>query len=149
MATSEQDFFGFFHIPSLEIFKTIPILTKRAIRDVPPYEKNGRGIPVNGTNTTIDPIFKNDCSPIQTPTQVLNAEANLSSLRKAIRKRRKTRILISISTITAPTNPNSSAITTKTESVADSGKKRNFWREAPSPEPKNPPSPKPNSICFT
>jgi hypothetical protein len=42
-----------------DIFKSIPHAARIITKDDPPKEKKGRGIPVNGTNATIEAIFKN------------------------------------------------------------------------------------------
>ena len=60
--------------------QAISIVTK----ELPPYEKNGKGIPVRGTSATIEEIFKNACPPIQETIQIANILENLSGARLAI-----------------------------------------------------------------
>src|SRR5260221_7637518 len=51
----------------LEMFNKIATAKKTASSELPPYEINGRGTPVNGRRETIPARFTKTCKPSQIP----------------------------------------------------------------------------------
>ena len=127
------------------MFINIPTVNNIKVKLLPPYEKKGSGTPVSGTSADTALTFKNTCIPSHAVSPQAKTCENLSgafpqTLKARYKNHVKRRIIMLV-----PKNPSSSPITAKTESVAASGKNKNFCRDCPSPTPKIPPDPR--AIC--
>ena len=69
---------------TFEIDNIIPISHINITRELPPYEKNGREIPVLGTRSVTTAIFKNVCIPIWLVIPNTRSEEKRSAVFNAI-----------------------------------------------------------------
>ena len=124
----------------------MPIIAHDTTRFEPPYEINGKGIPVNGMRDTMALKLIIICKDRANAIPPARSFPKSSDAVNAIRRAESTRTKNKIITIVAPINPNSSPIIAKIESVVTSGRYAYFCRDSPIPTPKSPPDP--NAICI-
>ena len=111
--------------------------------DDPPYEMNGRVIPVIGMRLATTAMFTQAWNTSHVVTPVARSAPIASGARSAIRTPRYAKARNSMITASVPMSPSSSPRIAKIESVYGNGRKPNFSRPAPSPSPDSPPSASP------
>ena len=109
----------------------------------PPYEMNGRVMPVIGTSDATTAMFTQAWVTSQTVIPVARSEPVASGAESAIRMPLKAMTRKRTTTVSVPRSPSSSPRTAKIESVYGAGRKPNFSLPAPSPSPNGPPSASP------
>ena len=104
-----------------DTFSTSPISVIRIRIDVPPYQKNGRIIPVFGIQFVTTMIFNTTCYAICDITPTTSREENKSGALFAITIQRQSSKTNNRMTQIAPNNPSSSQIMVKIKSFCASG----------------------------
>ena len=91
-------------------------------RLLPPDEINGSGTPVSGNTEIIEPTLINAWQSNHSEIPVASSRENMSGAAAATRKPRSPIVINSAKIISAPIQPNSSAMIAKIESLAASGR---------------------------
>lgn len=100
----------------------MPAAASDTTRLVPPYEINGKGMPVSGNIAIIAPILINAWAKNHSEMPAANKRENASGALAAICKPRKHSAANSPIITSDPISPNSSAMIAKIESLAASGR---------------------------
>ena len=119
------------------------------IRDDPPKEMKGSGMPVTGRTPMTAPMLITAWLVIQVVMPTARRLPNRSGARVAARRPNQARAKNRPRSTTAPTRPSSSPTTEKMKSVWALGRSPHFWRPPPRPRPKTWPEPSPISDCHT
>src|SRR5688572_7510628 len=94
-----------------ETFSRMPTAASVGTIDDPPYEMNGSGIPFVGTNESTTLILKSAWATMLVTIPILSNIPNLSGASRAVRMPRQRNSANIATTVSAPTNPNSSPTT--------------------------------------
>src|SRR3989344_5015316 len=113
----------------LEMFKSMPTAVKFATRADPPYEINGKGTPVKGSNAIIEDKFIAIWIPNQEVNPIAKILPKLSEQSCAILRPLNTTKKNNPIKTAAPKKPNSSPTIPNIESVETSGIYSNFCLE--------------------
>lgn len=111
--------------------------------DEPPYEMNGRVMPVIGRSAATTAMFTHAWKASHTVTPVASSVPVASGAESAMRTPLNAITRNRITTASVPRSPSSSPSTAKIESVYGAGRNPNFSFPAPRPSPSGPPSARP------
>ena len=119
------------------------------IREEPPKEMKGSGMPVTGSTPITAPTLMTAWLAIHVVIPTASRLPKRSGARVAARSPNQARAKNATRSMTAPNRPSSSPTTEKMKSVWALGRRPHFCRPPPRPRPKMWPEPNPMSDCQT